>query len=202
MWDWSGSSTTGSGNTLVSTSTTVGMDAVVGYEFNIAHKPNVNWQQQQKIYTYLGGEQTFTFVTHWASVYMYLDIYPVYVNLIDNIVTLKQAESKLLSDISFCDTTSWSALFGWVNLRVKFGFYNCYSGVYDYIIADPGTSHTCAMQYTTIKNIYDKKFLSQYNKQGLFQDTCAPPPPPAPPAPPAEPVDTTIDPTVQPTGAL
>ncbi len=126
-------------------------------------------------------------MTEWLSLYAYLDLWPVYVNLVDNVVTLKQSETKLLSDIKFCDTTSWSALFGWVNLRVKFGFNNCYSGFYDYIIADPGVSHTCAMQYTTIKNIYDKKFLSQYNKQGLLFDTCTPPPPPpAPETPPTE----------------
>ncbi len=56
MWDWSGSSSNGSVDYPVSTATVLGMDAVLGYEFNIAHKPNVNWQQEQKIYAYVGGE--------------------------------------------------------------------------------------------------------------------------------------------------
>ena len=135
---------------------------------------------------------------------LWLDTYPVYANLVDNVVTLKQSETKLLSDIKLCDTTGWSAVFGWINFRVKFGFYNCYSGFYDYIVADPGVSHSCAMQYTTIKNIYDRKFLSKYNKQGLFFDNCAPKPAPEPPVD-VEPTDTTVvtDPTVAPpTGAL
>ena len=168
MWDWTSTQTAGTVGTNSYTTAVAlfGGDAVLGYEFNIAHKPNVNWQQEQKLYAYLGGEQTVTFTSHWLSLTFYLQTYPVYANLVDNIVTLKQSPDKVLSNIEFCDTTLWSVFFMWINLRVRFGFYNCKGGIYDYFIADPQVEHTCVMQTTLIKNIYDKKFLEKYTKQG------------------------------------
>lgn len=60
---------------------------------------------------------------------------------------------------------------GWFNLYTKFGFRNCYAGVYDYFLADTSVTHTCAKQYTTIKNLIDKTVGSS-GSHVLLIDTC------------------------------
>lgn len=89
----------------------------------------------------------------------------MWIDIFDNYVKMKT------TDLALCDKMQYSYKAFYFNLAAKFGFRNCHAGVYDYLVADPSVTYTCAKQYTTIKNLID----ANYGPNGsgdLLVDTC------------------------------
>ncbi len=120
------------------------------------------------------------YTSYWFSFELDLKAYPAWGDLIDNVVHLKT------TDLTMCDKLTYGYKVGYFNLYTKFGFRNCYSGIYDYLYAETPVTHTCAMQYTTIKNLIDKT-LGPQGSSVLLLDTCTVKPVEPEPVEPAEP---------------
>ena len=103
----------------------------------------------QAVSMWLGGHQTFDFVSPHFEIKADLWVYPMWVDMLYNELTFHT------ETIEFCNDTWWIATLGQFYLEVTLGFDTCFVGVYDRYLADEEEklNYSCNMTYWTLDDL-------------------------------------------------
>jgi hypothetical protein len=133
----------------------VEFDAAIEYYFPLAWDGEIEELEIGTDVTfYVGGTQTLIFQTSFFALELYLDIYPLTVNLFQNFFYIwAEYDAEDNRSFSTCDMMLRGYEVNYVYLEADIGFKSCYTGLYDAVFADTTVNYTCDYEYSTLEDL-------------------------------------------------
>ena len=163
-YEWTSTMTNDNLENPTTQTTTLSGDLGIQYQLPLEIEDEYSFSQVLSLY--LGGEQSFGFVSPWLSLQANLELYPVWVEILSNSFYFNA------EDLTFCDLMEYGYEIGYVHLDVIVGFKECHAGVYDNVGAEVTETYVCDYNYQYLLDVIETTLgSSQYTP--IFIDTCS-----------------------------
>lgn len=164
MYEWTNTMTNDNAADPTTQVTTLGGDLGIMYDFPLDYDDQLYLGQELSLY--LGGPQRFQFTSPYLTLDVKLKLYPIYADILRNEIWFNSDE------LTFCDSMWYGYELMKVVLDVHVGIKRCYSGVYDFALADTTTNYTCEYEYTYLDDLVDCAYKKVHTS--FLVNTCNP----------------------------
>ena len=138
----------------------------LGIEYSLPLDIEDEYSFSQVIALYLGGMQTFGFVSPWLSLQADLEFLPLWVEILGNTFYFDE------ETLTFCSEMEYAYEIGYVHLDVIVGFKECYAGLYDNVGAEVTETYVCEYSYQYLLDVVET-VLGSSKYTPIFINTCS-----------------------------
>ena len=150
QWTWTSETTSTSGDTVQTSEGN--FDLGVSFDFPMGWDSVNTWSFDTSVSAWIGGEQSYDFTTENFALTMTLWTYPLWWDMVYTELSYDHGKKETCVGV-YSDATVLEFF-----LDITVGVNSCYTGFYDYFLADTTSSHTCDFVYYGFSDIVNYNY--------------------------------------------